>query len=684
VAAAGSSKTVPAKAARRAQALREAIAMHDRNYYVLDQPTISDAEYDALYRELQALETDYPSLVVPDSPTQRVGGAVQAQFVPVRHVVPMLSIRTETDTSAAGARNFDARIRRDLGLGEDAPPVEYVAELKFDGLAINLRYEQGRLTVAATRGDGETGEEVTRNILTIRAIPARLAGRDLPDVLDVRGEVYMTRRDFARLNERQAAAGLRAYINPRNTAAGAVRQLDPATTARRPLRFFAYGVGEVRRWTFPATHAELLDALAAFGLPVDRHRRVARGADELVAFHEHVTAIRDELPFDIDGVVYKVNRIALQRELGFVTREPRWAVAHKFPAEEMPTRLVDIGVQVGRTGAITPIARLDPVFVGGVTVTNATLHNEDEVRRKDVRIGDTVVVRRAGDVIPEIVRVLPERRPADAREFVMPAHCPECGSAIVRLPDEAVARCTGGLVCPAQRKQALLHFASRHAMDIEGLGEKLIDQLVETGRVQTPADIYGLDAADLVTLERMADRSAANVIAAIDGSRATTLARFIYALGIRHVGEATARDLAAHFGALDPLLDARDEALLQVRDVGPVLAESIRDFFAEPHNRSVIEALRQAGVHWKEGAPRRQSSGPLTGRTFVLTGTLPTLSRDEAKALLEAAGATVAGSVSKKTDYVVAGADAGSKLAKAEALGVTVIDERGLRTLLAD
>jgi DNA ligase (NAD+) len=683
VPAAGKTSAVPATAAKRAQALREAIATHDRNYYVLDQPTISDAEYDALYRELQALEADHPSLVTPESPTQRVGGAVQAQFAPVRHAVPMLSIRTETDTSAAGARSFDARIRRDLGLDDDAPAVEYVAELKFDGLAVNLRYERGRLVVAATRGDGEMGEDVTRNILTIRAIPARLAGAGLPDALDVRGEVYMTRRDFARLNERQAAAGLRAFINPRNTAAGAVRQLDPAMTAQRPLRFFAYGVGEVRGWPLPPTHAALLDALAAFGLPVDRHRRVARGADELVEFHDHVTAIRDELPFDIDGVVYKVNRLALQRELGFVTREPRFAVAHKFPAEEMPTQLLDIVVQVGRTGAITPIARLTPVFVGGVTVTNATLHNEDEVRRKDVRIGDTVIVRRAGDVIPEIVRVLPERRPPDAREFAMPTHCPECGSAIVRLPDEAVARCTGGLVCPAQRKQSLRHFASRHAMDIEGLGEKLIDQLVDTGRVRTPADIYALEASGLATLDRMAERSAANVIAAIDGSRATTLARFIFALGIRHVGEATARDLAVHFGALDPLMAASGEELLQVRDVGPVLAEAIRDFFAEPHNRQVIDALRQAGVHWKEVAPQRPSSGPLTGRTFVLTGTLPTLSRDEAKALLEAAGATVAGSVSKKTDYVVAGADAGSKLARAQALGVAVIDEQQMRALLA-
>jgi DNA ligase (NAD+) len=492
----------------------------------------------------------------------------------------------------------------------------------------------------------------------------------------------MARKDFARLNERQEAAGLRTFINPRNTAAGAVRQLDPAMTAQRPLRFYAYGIGEVRDWTLPPTHAALLDALAAFGLPVDPHRRIARGAEELIAFYEHVSRQRDKLPFDIDGVVYKVNSLALQRELGFVTREPRWAVAHKFPAEEMPTELVDIGVQVGRTGAITPIARLKPVFVGGVTVTNATLHNEDEIHRKDVRIGDTVIVRRAGDVIPEIVRVLPERRPADAREFVMPTQCPECGSAIVRLPDEAIARCTGGLICPAQRKQALRHFASRHAMDIEGLGEKLIDQLVESDRVRTAADIYRLTAEDLAALERMADKSAANVIAAIDHSRSTTLARFIFALGIRHVGEATARDLAGHFGGLAPLLAATEAELLDVPDVGPVLAEAIHDFFAEPHNREVIVALQQAGVHWKEGPPRRAASGPLTGRTFVLTGTLPTLSRDDAKAMLEAAGATVAGSVSKKTDYVVAGADAGSKLAKAQTLGVAIIDEAAMRDMI--
>ncbi len=680
--AARTPSAVPAPVARRAAALREQIETHNRNYYVLDRPTISDAEYDALYRELAALEKAHPALVTPDSPTQRVGGAPLAAFEPVRHAVPMLSIRTETNTRPEGAAQFDARIRRDLGLGPDAPPVEYDAELKFDGLAISLRYEDGRLAVAATRGDGEVGEDVTRNIHTIRAIPLRLAGKRPPAVLEVRGEVYMSRKDFTRLNERQEAAGLRTFINPRNTAAGAVRQLDPAMTAQRPLRFFAYGIGEIGDWKVPASHSAMLDALEAFGLPVDAHRCVVRGASELIAFYESVTRTRDKLPFDIDGVVYKVNSLALQRELGFVTREPRWAVAHKFPAEEMPTTLLDIAVQVGRTGAITPIARLAPVFVGGVTVTTATLHNEDEIRRKDVRIGDTVIVRRAGDVIPEIVRVLPERRPDDAREFVMPTRCPECDSAIERLPDEAVARCTGGLICPAQRKQALRHFASRHALDIEGLGEKLIDQLVDTERLRPAADIYRLTAEELASLPRMAEKSAANVIAAIERSKTTTLARFIYALGIRHVGEATARDLAAHFGALAPLLDATEEELLQVRDVGPVLALAIRDFFAEPHNREVIAALRAGGVSWKEGSPRRAVSGPLAGCTFVLTGTLPTLSRDEAKTLLEAAGATVAGSVSKKTDYVVAGSDAGGKLAKARDLGIEILDEAGMQRII--
>ena len=540
---------VPPAAAARAATLRVEIAEHDHRYYVLDAPSVSDAQYDALFRELADLEARYPALVTPDSPTQRVGGAARTDFAPVRHVVPMLSIRTETDTTAGAAAKFDARVRRDLGLSAEAPPVEYMAELKFDGLAISIRYEDGRLAVAATRGDGEVGEDVTPNVRTIRAIPHRLRGAHPPSVLEVRGEVYMARRDFDELNARQQAAGGKLFINPRNTAAGAVRQIDPATTAQRPLHFFAYGIGETRDFARPETQSALLDALEKFGIPVNGDRRVARGATELTAFYEAIAGRRASLPFDIDGVVYKVNSLALQDTLGFVTREPRWAVAHKFPAEEMTTEVVGIDVQVGRTGAITPVARLKPVFVGGVTVTNATLHNEDEVRRKDVMIGDTVVVRRAGDVIPEIVRVLPEKRPQGAREFVMPARCPECGSAVVRLPDEAIARCTGGLYCPAQRKQALLHFASRRAVDIEGLGDKLVDQLVDTGLVRTPADVYGLRSDDLAGLERMAEKSAANVVAAIDKSKSTTLARFIFALGIRHVGEATAKDLAHHFGA---------------------------------------------------------------------------------------------------------------------------------------
>jgi DNA ligase (NAD+) len=673
----------PASAARRVEALRRDIEEHNYRYYVEDAPAISDAEYDALYRELESLETRYPELRSPDSPTQRVGGERLAELAPVRHAVPMLSIRTESDTTVAATAKFDARIRKDLGLAPDAPPVAYMAELKFDGLATSLRYENGRLTQAATRGDGEVGEDVTANIRTIRAIPQRLRTDHPPALLEVRGEVYMTRADFAKLNERQRAAGGKLFINPRNTAAGAVRQLDPATTAQRPLQFFAYGIGETRGFDVPPSQSALLDTLQRLGLPVNRDRRRACGAGELAAFHEDVARRRNELPFDIDGVVYKVDDLALQRKLGFITREPRWAVAHKFPAEEMPTEVVDIAVQVGRTGAITPVAKLKPVFVGGVTVTNATLHNEDEVRRKDVRIGDTVIVRRAGDVIPEVVRVLGERRPKDAREFRMPRKCPQCGSAIERLPDEAVARCTGGLVCPAQRKQALLHFAGRRAMDIEGLGDKLVDQLVDAGIVHTPADLYKLGVAHLAALERMADKSAGNVVGAIEKSKSTTLARFVYALGIRHVGEATARDLARHFGALEPLIDADVDALLDVRDVGPVLAEAIRDFFAERHNREVIAQLRAAGVHWTEGPPERAPAGPLAGMTVVLTGTLPTMTREDAKALLESAGAKVAGSVSAKTSYVVAGADAGSKLAKAEQLGVPVLDEAGLRKLLA-
>jgi DNA ligase (NAD+) len=675
--------SVPSSATSRAAALRREIEEHNRRYYVDDAPTITDAQYDTLFRELEALESQYPELVTDESPTQKVGGTARTDFAPVRHAVPMLSIRTETDTTVAAAAKFDARVRRDLSVNADDPPLEYLAELKFDGLAISLRYEDGRLTVAATRGDGEVGEDVTPNVRTIRSIPRKLKGTRVPALLEVRGEVYMTRRDFAELNARQQAAGGKLFINPRNTAAGAVRQIDPAMTAQRPLQFFAYGIGETRGFDKPATQRALLDALDAFGLPVNGDAKVARGADALAAFYESVAAKRDKLPFDIDGVVYKVNSLALQERLGFVSREPRWAVAHKFPAEEMATEVLGIDIQVGRTGAITPVARLKPVFVGGVTVTNATLHNEDEVRRKDVHIGDTVIVRRAGDVIPEVVRVEADKRPRGAKAFTLPAKCPECGSAIVRLPDEAVARCTGGLYCPAQRKQALLHFASRRALDIEGLGDKLVDQLVDAGLVHTPADIYKLRVDDLTELERMAEKSAANVIAAIEGSKATTLARFIYGLGIRHVGETTAKDLARHFGRLDPLLSEDEATLLEVHDVGPVLAESIARFFAERHNREVIAALRKAGVHWTESEPQRASAGPLAGLTFVLTGTLPGLTREDAKARIEEAGGKVAGSVSRTTSYVVAGADSGSKLQKAVELEIPVLDEAGLQKLIA-
>ncbi|MBD5805371.1 DNA ligase [Azoarcus sp. Aa7] len=670
-----------AQAFERAAELRRELEAHNHAYYVLDAPTIPDAEYDRLFRELEALEREFPELATPDSPTQRVGGAPMPELAPVRHAVPMLSIRTETDTTNGGVVAFDTRVRNALGLGAADGPVEYLGELKFDGLAINLRYEHGMLVRAATRGDGETGEDVTHNVRTIRQIPLRLSGSP-PALLEVRGEIYMRRDDFQRLNARQEQAGEKLFINPRNTAAGAVRQLDPRIAAKRPLSFYAYGLGEIGDWALPPTQAELLDAFAAFGLPVCEHRVVAAGVDGLCEFHDRIAALRDSLPYDIDGVVYKVNRFDLQRELGFVTREPRWAVAHKYPAQEEITELLDIEVQVGRTGALTPVARLKPVFVGGVTVTNATLHNEEEILRKGVLIGDQVIVRRAGDVIPEVVGPVVERRTGSERAFVMPTRCPVCASHVEKAEDEVVARCTGGLFCPAQRKQALLHFAGRRAMDIEGLGDKLVDQLVEAGIVKTPADLYKLGVLALANLPRMAEKSAANLLAAIEKSRHTTLARFIFALGVRNVGEATAKDLARHFGSLDALMDATPEQLLEVRDVGPVVAQSIAGFIAEAHNREVIEQLRAAGVTWEEGAPAAPVAGSASGKVFVLTGTLPTMSRDEAKALIEAHGGKVSGSVSKKTDYVVAGSEAGSKLVKAEELGVAVLDEDGLQRLL--
>ncbi|MEN9781257.1 MAG: hypothetical protein RL014_2405 [Pseudomonadota bacterium] len=675
-----------ASPAQRAAALRAVLNRHAHLYYVLDAPEIPDAEYDRLFNELQAIEAAHPALLTPDSPTQRVIGAVLDGLAPVRHAVPMLSIQTETDTEASGAQAFDARVRRELGLDAAAPAVQYAAELKFDGLAINLRYKHGVLVQAATRGDGETGEDVTHSIRTIGQVPLRLmnlAPGAEPEVLEVRGEVYMRRDDFERLNEAQRARGDKTFVNPRNTAAGAVRQLDASVTAQRPLSFFAYGVGEVRGWALPPTHGALMDALQALGLPVCADRAVVAGPQGLADFHARMALKRDALPFDIDGVVYKVNSHALQQQLGFKTREPRWAVAHKYPAQEQLTTVLGIDVQVGRTGKLTPVAKLAPVFVGGVTVTNATLHNEDEARRKDVRIGDTVIVRRAGDVIPEVVAVLPDKRVAGAAVFTMPAQCPVCGSAAVREEGEVDHRCSGGLFCSAQRKQAILHFAQRRAVDIEGLGDKLVDQLVDAGVVRTLPDLYRLGLSALAELDRMAEKSAGNVLQAIGQSKQTTLARFLFGLGIRHVGEATARDLARHFGGLDAIMDASVDALLQVPDVGPVVAQSIRTFFEQPHNREVVEQLRACGVHWEEGEPQAAAVLPLSGKTVVLTGTLPTLSRDEAKALLEAAGAKVAGSVSKKTWCVVAGAEAGSKLDKARELGVPVLDEDGLRAIVA-
>ncbi|WP_397406402.1 NAD-dependent DNA ligase LigA [Polaromonas sp.] len=678
--------------AERAAALRALLNEHAHRYYVLDEPAIPDAEYDRLFQELQALEAQHPELASPDSPTRRVGGKPLDQFASVRHAVPMLSIRTETDTEATGAKNFDLRVRKELGLGEGDPPVEYVAELKFDGLAINLRYQHGVLVQAATRGDGETGEDVTQNIRTIRQIPLRLP-EDAPPVLEVRGEVYMRRDDFEALNERQrekiarGAKGEKTFVNPRNAAAGAVRQLDPAIAAQRPLSFFTYGVGEV---TPPEqggpdfdTHFQLLLTLRSWGFPVAAQTQTAQGASELIAFHEKMGRERDQLPYDIDGVVYKVNSLALQKKLGFVTREPRWAVAHKYPAQEQMTKVLAIDVQVGRTGKLTPVAKLAPVFVGGVTVTNATLHNEDEARRKDVRVGDTVIVRRAGDVIPEVVSVLLDKRTQHAPQFTMPRTCPVCGSAAVREEGEADYRCTGGLFCAAQRKEAILHYAHRRAVEIEGLGDKLVEQLVDAGVVRTLPDLYRLGLTALAGLERMADKSANNLLDALEKSKQTTLPRFLFGLGIRHVGEATAKELARHFGSLDAVMDATEEQLLEVSDVGPIVAQSIRTFFDQPHNREVVEQLRACGVTWPEGKPAARAPQPLSGKTFVITGTLPTLSRDEAKDRVEAAGGKVAGSVSKKTDFVVAGTEAGSKLTKALELGVAVIDEAALLALLA-
>ncbi len=664
--------------AARAAWLRAAIEQHNHRYHVLDEPEIADAQYDALFHELQALEQQYPQLVTPDSPTQRVGAAPLAAFRQVAHRTPMRSLNNAfTDEEVAA---FDRRVRDAL----ESATVEYAAEPKLDGVATTLTYEHGLLATGATRGDGYTGEDVTGNLRTVRAVPLRLRVRRPPARLEVRGEVLMPKADFEEFNRLQRAQGGKEFVNPRNAAAGSLRQLDPRMTAARPLTFFAHGIAtpEMRGLR---KHSEALDYLGEIGFRVAAGRSVVHGLDGLLEYYRASGTRRARLPFDIDGVVYKVNDLTAQQQLGYVSRAPRFALAHKFPAEEATTVVEEIGVQVGRTGALTPVARLAPVFVGGVTVTSATLHNEDEVRRKDVRAGDTVVVRRAGDVIPEVVRVDQSKRLPGAASFILPQRCPVCASAVRRLDGEAIARCTAGLYCQAQRRQALLHFAGRRALDIDGLGDRIVEQLVDKELVRSPADLYRLDTKTLAGLERMAHKSADNLVAAIEKSKRTTLARFIFALGIRNVGESTAQDLARHCGSLARLMAAGSEALQQVPDVGPVVAQGIAAFFAEPHNRQVVAQLLEAGVTFVESAVQRvDEHHPVYGRTFVLTGTLPRLARDEAQQRIRDLGGKVSASVSKKTDYLVAGADPGSKHAKAVELGIEIIDEDGLRELLGN
>ncbi|MEO6697681.1 MAG: NAD-dependent DNA ligase LigA [Gammaproteobacteria bacterium] len=660
---------------RRIEQLREEIAHHNYLYYVLDQPQIPDAEYDRLLRELETLETQNPELITPDSPTQRVGVKPLKKFGEVRHDVPMLSLANAF--GEAEVMDFDRRVRERLRIES----VEYSAEAKLDGLAVSLLYENGLFTQGATRGDGVTGEDVTQNVRTISAVPLKLYAKGYPKLLEVRGEVYLSKAAFAEINAKATEQGEKTFVNPRNAAAGSLRQLDPNITASRPLAFFCYGVGKVDG-ALPELHSEILARLREWGLPVSHEQRVVQGAQGCLDYYRDLGARRQRLPFEIDGVVYKVNNLAQQDRLGFVSRAPRWAIAHKFPAQEELTEVLGIDTQVGRTGALTPVARLKPVFVGGVTVTNATLHNQDEIDRKDVREGDTVIVRRAGDVIPEVMSVIKERRPPGTRPYHLPKHCPVCGADVVRAEGEAIARCSGGLFCPAQRKEALLHFASRRAMDIEGLGDKLVDQLVERKRVENPADFYTLTPQQLAELERMGEKSAANVYAALQNSKETTLPRFLYALGIREVGEATALALAHHFGDLDAIMHADAETLQDVPDVGPVVAAHIEAFFRQRHNREVIAKLRAAGVRWPAIKHDHRARKPLQGKTFVLTGTLETLTREAAKEKLQALGAKVSGSVSTKTNYVVAGVDSGAKLDKAQQLGIEVLDEDAFLKLL--
>lgn len=670
---------VPETIRKRVDSLRATLEDHNYYYYVQDDPRIPDAEYDRLFRELQKLEAEHPELATEDSPTRRVGSSAETSFEEVTHRLPMLSL--DNAFGEDELRDFDRRVRDRLG--EDGA-IEYVCEPKLDGLAVSLHYENGTLTRAATRGDGYTGEDITANIRTIPSVPLKLRGSGYPDLVEVRGEVYMPRAGFEKLNERLAEQGEKTFVNPRNAAAGSLRQKKSTVTARRPLELCAYSMAVADESVLPETHWDSLQLVRDWGFRINPEMRKAEGVEACLDAYNELMAKRDSLPYEIDGIVFKVNRLDLQQELGFVSRAPRWAIAHKFPAQEELTIIEDVEFQVGRTGAVTPVARLKPVFVGGVTVSNATLHNMDEIRRLDVHIGDTVFIRRAGDVIPQVVKVVPEKRPAMAPMVEMPEHCPVCGSDIVQIEGEAVARCSGGLYCPAQRKEAIRHYASRKAMDIEGLGDRLIEMLVDEGMVSTVADLYRLTKFQIASLERMGDKSAANLTAAIDRSREPVLWRFLYALGIREVGEATAKGLAAHFGTLEAISEADEESLQTVPDVGPIVAGHIRSFFDQPHNQETLAALKEAGVTWQEEHVLSVDEQPLSGQTWVLTGTLSGMTRDQAKEKLEQLGAKVAGSVSKKTACVVAGEAAGSKLAKAEQFGVPVLDEAGLADLLRE
>jgi DNA ligase (NAD+) len=668
--------------AKEVESLRDQIRHHNYRYHVLDDPEIPDAEYDRLVRALQALEAEHPDLVTPDSPTQRVGDQPIAAFGTVEHRLPMLSL--DNAFSEDELRDFNRRVldRLDIDGGDS---LDYAAEPKLDGAAVSLLYVDGVLERAATRGDGTRGEDITHNIRTIDSVPLRLIGQGYPGTMEVRGEVFMPKAGFEAYNEKARAAGEKTFVNPRNAAAGSLRQLDPKLTAERPLDIYVYSVGIVEDGNLPDNHSDVLDQLQNWGLKSCPERRLVKGVEGCLAFYADVGARRESLSYEIDGVVYKVNSFALQRELGFVSRAPRWAIAHKFPAQEEMTVVNGVGFQVGRTGAITPVARLEPVFVGGVTVSNATLHNIDELNRKDVRVGDTVIVRRAGDVIPEVVSVIESRRPKGTRKVQLPKKCPVCGSKVAREEGEAVARCTGGLFCPAQRAESLKHFVSRRAMDVDGLGAKLIEQLVANDRINSPADLYGLELDELAAMERMGEKSAQNLVNAIEKSKETTLARFLFALGIREVGEATAASLADHFGSFAGIMEATDEQLLEVPDVGPVVAHRIRAFLDEEHNLDVIRRLQESGVQWDESEPvKAATDGPLSGQTFVLTGTLSDMTRDEAKALIQGQGGKVTGSVSKKTSYVVFGEKAGSKLTKARDLGVETLDETAFQELLGN